>query len=215
VKKSRLKDRFASKRARFPDDEPKLTWLPMLLDAYALIDRGIEVAVDREQKKRGVRLACGKGCSNCCRAHTDIPVYPHELLGIYWFATEKICGNKRDALRKQLTGHGDGPPCPFLVEGECAIHVIRPAACRQFNVFGRACDEGEDPYHSRRQDVLTPIQDFTDRAFAATIPFYGIEGGSDRTMAAREIIHTRASNLHSCDWEKLLRLMEGFDSRHA
>lgn len=215
MKKSRLKDRFASRRVRFPDDEPKLAWLPMLLDAYALIDRGVEVAVDRQQRKRGVRLACGKGCSNCCRAHTDIPVYPHELLGIYWYATEKICGDKRDALRKQLAGHADGPPCPFLVDGECSIHVIRPAACRQFNVFGRACDEGEDPYYSRRQDVLTPIEDFTDRAFAATISFYGVERRDDRTMAAKEIIYTRASNLHRCDWKKLLRLMEGFDSRNT
>ncbi|MBS1114086.1 MAG: hypothetical protein H6Q92_1849, partial [Nitrospirae bacterium] len=37
--------------------------------------------------------------------------------------------------------------------------------CRQFNVFGSPCAEGEDPYYTRREDVLLPIKQYTDRAF--------------------------------------------------
>ncbi|HEX9019876.1 MAG TPA: YkgJ family cysteine cluster protein, partial [Nitrospirota bacterium] len=70
-----------SRRLRFPEDEKRLAWLPMLLDAYAIADTGVWVAVRNEEKRRKARLACGKGCGHCCVHQRDIPLYPHELVG--------------------------------------------------------------------------------------------------------------------------------------
>lgn len=199
-------------RLRFPQDEGKFPWLSMLLDAYAIIDEGVAVAVKAEEDELNIKLACREGCDNCCRAQSDIPLYPLELIGVSWFATEKVTGPQRATLKEQLASHGEGDPCPFLLNRSCAIHLLRPVACRQFNVFYEPCDEGEDPYFTRRDDVLTPIQDYTDRAFSAMLPFYGVHRNADKTLAVRNIIETQALNLQSFDWKNLVKIMEDFDS---
>jgi Fe-S-cluster containining protein len=208
-----MKDPQKAVRLKYPEEELKFPWLSMLLDAYAIVDAGVSEAIAAEEQGRGVRLACRKGCDSCCRSQTDIPLYPHELVGIYWYVTEKTVGHGREVLKAQLSTHTEGPPCPFLIEGACSIHPIRPVACRQFNVFVRPCEEGEDPYFTRRQDVLTPIQDYTSQAFSAVLPFYGIKREGDTQPAIDRIIQTQVLNLLSFDWRKLVRLMENFDSR--
>ena len=70
-------------RLAFPDDESRQAWLPLLLEAYAIVDAGINEATRREEAQ-GRALACHKGCAACCRSHTTIPIYPLELIGINW-----------------------------------------------------------------------------------------------------------------------------------
>jgi hypothetical protein len=53
-------------------------------------------------------------------------------------------------------------------------------ACRQFNVFGMVCTEGEDAYYKRRHDVLTLIRDYADEAFDVLLPFYGIKNSGEQ-----------------------------------
>lgn len=36
-----------------------------------------------------------------------------------------------------------------------------------------ACAPGEDAFHTRRQNVLTPIRSYKDMALEITVPFYG------------------------------------------
>lgn len=207
-------DEFASVRLRFPDDEPRFPWLSMLLDAYAIIDTGVDIAVTEEEGRRNVNLACKKGCDICCRSQKDIPVYPLELVGIYWFCAEKIVPPEREILKNQLLSHGRGDPCPFLLNNLCCIYPLRVVSCRQFNVFGRLCGEGEDPYHIRGDDVLTPIQDYTDRAFLTMLPFYGVTDEAEKIRVIKSgLIHTQVDNLQSYDWQKLVRAMENFDSK--
>ena len=82
MKKSReKKSANLSRRIRFPEDEKRTAWLPLLLDAYAIADTGVAVAIRNEEKKRKSTLACGKGCGNCCAHQKDLPLYPHELVG--------------------------------------------------------------------------------------------------------------------------------------
>lgn len=201
-------------RVSFPEDEAKHSWLPMLLDAYHIFDEGVADAIQREEKK-GRNLACKKGCSACCRANVTIPVYPLELVGMTWYAAEKVQNSHRKKLKQQLKNYKETDACPFLVEDICSIHLLRPAACRQFNVFDRECDEGEDAYQTRRSDVMTPIQKYVDRAFNATLPFYGAKNRAQRRQALKSgAIHTKAVPMLRCNWSTLPDKMEEFEKEH-
>lgn len=204
-------DRETILRHSFPDDELSMPWLTLLLDAYAVIDKGISIAISREKRKQKKRVACADRCDVCCRANTDIPVYPLELAGITWYATEKVSGPLRSILATQLRAQA-GPPCPLLIESRCSVYPVRPAACRQYIVLGRPCAEGEDPYHTRREDVLTPIQDFFIQAVTIMLPFYGITNEADRLRAIKKsFIHTKVQNIHSCNWKTLAEKMDSYD----
>ncbi len=207
VKKPRQKPSGGlSRRLHFPDDEKRIPWLPALLDAFAVADTGVAIALRDAVKKEQKKLACSKGCDVCCR-QKDIPLYPHELVGIYWFVSEKMTGREREMVRQQLAQHAPGSPCPFLVDGSCAVHPVRPVACRQYNVFTTPCAPGEDPYYTRRSDVLVPIMDYTDRAFSAVVKFYELEGERDVAKAVK-FIRAQIMNLQEYDWKKLVKVME-------
>ncbi len=199
-------------RISFPDNEHKQPWLPLLLTAHAVIDEGVGIAIAREEKKLGVRLACRKGCTECCRGLKDIPLYPIEFVGICWYVIEKIEQPLRRLVKQKLLSHRKGGPCPFLVENACAIYHVRPMACRQFNVFNTECADGEDPFYTRRQDVLTPIAEYADAALNITLPFYGITGKAARRQAIESrLINARIRVLQECPWSDLAPRMDDFD----
>ncbi|UCC56686.1 MAG: YkgJ family cysteine cluster protein [Gammaproteobacteria bacterium] len=204
-----------TERLSFPADEPVHPWLSRLLEAYHITDAGVCEGIRREELQ-GRKLACSKGCAACCRSHTTIPVYPLELIGISWYVTEKIRGSVREQLHKQLLNYRDQDGCPFLVDEICSIHELRPMACRQFNVFDTVCSEGEDAWYTRRKDVLTPLKEYTDRAFDVMLPFYGIEKKSERRKVIRDgTIHGIARVLKDCNWSSLAEKMTHHDSRLA
>jgi Fe-S-cluster containining protein len=200
-----------AKRLRFPADEAAQPWLPMLLDAYCIVDRGIAEAL-RAEAGKGRRLACGKGCSSCCKTHSTIPVYPLELVGLSWYVIEKINGPLRQSVRGTLEEYKENDACPFLIAGSCSVHPMRPVACRQFMVFEKPCAEGEDPYYTRREDVLTPIRKFTDNAFFTMLPFYGVEDESERRkIIDKGAVHQVVKLLQRCNWKSLAEKMMEFD----
>ncbi|RMG30267.1 MAG: YkgJ family cysteine cluster protein [Gammaproteobacteria bacterium] len=202
-----------AQRLRFPEDERRLPWLGTLLEALHVTDQGVAEAVRRETAQ-GRRLACRKGCAHCCRTHVDIPVYPLELMGIAWYVAEKLQGPDRETLRTQLRRAEHLDACPFLVEDRCAIHPLRPQACRLFNVFDRPCGPGEDAWYTRRRDVLTPLDSYRRRATELMLPFYGVRGRHAVREALRTgAIHRLARSLRSCRWEALVARMEREDAR--
>jgi Fe-S-cluster containining protein len=195
-----------SRRLRFPDEERRLPWLSPLLDAYSITDTGVAIAIRDAEKKEKKKLACGKGCGSCCVHQKDLPLYPHEIVGIYWYVSEKIAGPVRDVLKNRLATWLATSGCPFLIDNSCSIHPVRPIGCRQFNVFTAPCAPGEDPYFTRRDDVLQPIADYLDRAFAAVLPLYNRKQEGDLAAAIRTI-RSQIVNLLSYDWSKLAVLM--------
>lgn len=202
-------------RLAFPDAERALPWLALLLDAYHRIDQGVHEAVQREERQ-GRRLACAKGCAACCRSHLTIPIYPLELMGLYWYATERLEEPLRSSLADQLRGYVQGSPCPFLVGGACSVHPMRPIACRQFNVFDQVCAEGEDAWYSRPQDVMKPIRRFSDQAFDRMLPFYGVKAKHERREAVKTgRIHALAKVLQALDWTKLAQRMDESQARRG
>jgi Fe-S-cluster containining protein len=196
-----------SRRLHFPAAEQLLPWLSPLLDAYSIADTGVAIAVRDAEKKEKKKLACGKGCGSCCVHQKDLPLYPHEIVGIYWYVSEKITGTLREVLKTRLATASATSGCPFLIDNACSIHPIRPVGCRQFNVFTTPCAPGEDPYYTRRDDVLQPIPDYLDRAFATVIPLYSGVRKAD-IPGAIKIIRSQIVNLLSYDWSKLAALME-------
>ncbi|HBH62655.1 MAG TPA: YkgJ family cysteine cluster protein [Nitrospiraceae bacterium] len=195
------------KRLSFPEDEKKHSWLRLLLEGYYIVDKGVAKALDAEQKK-GRIPACAKGCAHCCSTHQDIPIYPLEIAGVSWYAAEKLSGPEREALKTQLARYRTNDTCPFLVDAACAIHPMRPMACRQFNVFGSPCKEGEDPYYSRRQDVMEPVKKHVDQAFFIMLPFYGVEKESERIKIVETgSFHQMVKELHVCNWKELAERM--------
>lgn len=176
---------------------------------HALVDAGVEIAVRAQERRRGERRACRKGCAVCCRTQSDIPVLQIELAAISWYCVEKLEGRAREVVRGSLEGHARGGPlCPFLADDACAVHPVRPMACRLFTVFGRPCAEGEDPFHERRGQMLTPPPGLLERAYCVMLPFHGVtEPADQQTWLERGLITSLAVNLPDCDWRSLARLM--------
>ena len=197
----------AQARLAFAEDEARLPWLGLLLEMHHITDQGVAQGI-RQGERQGRTLACARGCAACCRSHSDIPVYPLELAGIAWYATEKLQGELRERLRQQLAQHRASPSCPFLVDEACAIHPLRPMACRHFNVFDRACAEGEDAFHTRRGDVLTPLAFHKDKALAAMLRHHQVPTGAERkARVADGSVHALAQSLRALRWENLAQRM--------
>jgi hypothetical protein len=62
--------------------------------------------------------------------------------------------------------------------------------------------------------VLVPIQDYTDRAFAAVLPFYNMKRADDLAVAIK-LIRSQIMNLQTYDWEKLVAIMAQVDARRT
>ncbi len=160
-------------RLFFPEDEKLHKWLSLLLNAYAIMDEGVLKDIQKAQRA-GKKIACHRGCSNCCNTHRDIPLYPIEIVGIYWYVMEKVKEPLRSQIKVALIKHSKGESCPFMINNVCSIYPMRPLACRQFNVFGKPCKEGEDPFYTRPEDVLKPSENYLGKALYETTPFYGL-----------------------------------------
>lgn len=185
------------------NDKKRQGWQSLLFETYAIVDEAVAVAIKEQGQKKG-KLACSRGCFNCCKTHKDIPVYPHELTGIYWYVLEELPEDMRATLKLQLLEFKSGSSCPFLIDGICSIHAVRPAACRLFNVFGRPCSSGEDPYYTRKEDVLVPAREYIQKAFLKSLPLYGLKDNGDARMA-EEFIRSQVMVLQRIDWKALGR----------
>jgi uncharacterized protein len=201
-------------RLRYPEDEHRLEWLARLLDAYAVIDAGVVEALD---KAAGVGLspACGKGCAACCAQ--PIPVTPLEILGICWFVGEKLAVRTRQVVKRQLMAINKNArtACPFLIGSVCAVHPLRPAVCRNYIVFGRACAPGEDVCATRPLDVMRPSSKAMREAFRVMLPYYGIKGAEALERALDEkLLYKKAVTLQGFDWSEALRDIAARDRKN-
>ena len=196
-----------------PESEDLPAELKPLVEAYAVIDRGVAGDVLKHSLKHRAELACKRGCAECC-GQTDIPLYPLEARGIAWYVRERmeavlrevIMGRVRElrklgrAEERRLSGQG----CVFLVDGACTVHLMRPVACRLYNVFGAECAQGEDPYYTRRVEVLEPSAEARERAFFLMLPYYGITDDTERYYAIQDgWLDRQAVNLREYEWREL------------
>lgn len=190
-------------------DARRLPWLGLLRQIQVLTDQGVAAGVAQGEQS-GRRLACARGCASCCRTHTDIPVYPLELMGIAWYLNEKLGEPLRARVLAQMREHRGRADCPFLVENACAIHAVRPMACRHFNVFDRPCAEGEDAFHTRRGDVMPPQRPAMNAALEAMLAHHGVDTApARRQQVASGAVHRLAQSLRKMNWDNLAARLGG------
>lgn len=198
-------------RFNFPKAEKKYEWLPMLLDAYHIIDSAIKIELEQEENKRNQKCACKKGCAICCQKPT-VPITDIELTGISWYASEQLKGSIREDVKSQLIIHSKTSSCPFLVKEECSIYPVRPLACRAFHIFGETCIENEDPWLTREEDMWTHSKDAALRASKKILPYWGIEDSKKQEIAFNSgFIMYNSKNMHEFDWSILYRNMLVFE----
>ena len=195
------------RRVRFPQDEDRHPWLRSLLEAYALVDGGVALAVTA----RGETPACGPGCFNCCIQ--PVPATPFEVVGMEWYLKHKLALREQRIMAETLSLDRDGMRCPMLLEGRCVVHPLRPVVCRDFVVFGRACGLGEDPCVTRPGDVLRPVPEAVAEAYGLMLPYYGVTGHAQRREAVRSRYYLDKTLLvQNVDWRpvagKLAEAME-------
>lgn len=204
----------ARKRAYYPEAEKQYPWLSMLLDGYHIADVGIKEQIEREEVKRKEKIACRKGCSACCR-RPGVPMNQLEAQGISWYASEQLTGELRGKVKQQLLLHKATTACPFLVDNICAVYPVRPLACRHFLVSGNACSEGEDPFFTRREDILPPIPSVGRKVASAILPFWSINSKRGKDMAFENgFIPKNSKLMFEADWTVIYRAMNLFDARH-
>lgn len=192
-------------RLRFAADERRLPWLSLLLEIQQITNQGVAGAI----KTDGRPLACARGCANCCRSHVDIPVYPLEMMGIAWYVMERLEEPTRSRIRAHLARHRELGACPFLLDEACAIHPVRPMACRHFNVFNQVCAPDEDAFHSRPADVLRPDIKRKQEALREMLRYHQIlDGRERRRLVESGAVHRMAQSLREIRWENLAARLE-------
>ncbi|MDR2892185.1 MAG: YkgJ family cysteine cluster protein [Deltaproteobacteria bacterium] len=154
-------------RLRLPRDERKHSWLPLLLDCYALIDFSVAQAIEQAEKSEK-KLACHKGCAACCSQ--VIPLSTLECLGIKFYVQNILDPQHQAALHEKL--NGPLATCLFNFAGCCAVYPLRPIACRRYLVCSRPCAKGEVPAVTRPADSLEPSREYLQQAIELTLPFY-------------------------------------------
>jgi Fe-S-cluster containining protein len=97
------------------------------------------------QEEYRPRLACGEGCSFCCRKPGVLATIP-EFLRIldrvhttFDAASRHALAERARAYVARLAGRhfddliDDSIPCPLLVDDRCSVYDVRPLVCRGYN----------------------------------------------------------------------------------
>jgi len=128
------------------------------------------------QEEYQPRLACGEGCSFCCRKPGVLATIP-EFLRILERLKTTCDGASRHALAarardyvSRLAGRhfddliDDSIPCPLLVDDRCSVYDVRPLVCRGYNstdveMCRRALDD-----RTALVPIFAVLKDVTDGA---------------------------------------------------
>lgn len=198
-------------RFKYKEDEKKYPWLPILLNAYHVIDSEYDEYIEEDQKRRGSIIACKKGCCNCCK-NQSVPITPLELQGISWFVIEKMNGSLRTKIKKQLATFQHSHPCPFLSDAICSIYPVRPIACRSFFVYNKPCMPDEDLLTTRPSDILVASKEIAKHSALTMLPFYGISDENQQIRAFENgFIADISRFMHTVDWHFFSEGIEQYD----
>lgn len=197
-------DRFKSKmkktRVKY-QTESKIAWLKDLLDAYHIIDAGIEVELESQTKRTGRKIACHKGCFACC-FNPSVKINDIELRGLSWFLSEEMDDDTFSTVYNQLENHLESSACPFLASGNCSVYPVRPIACRIAYVFDNQCTIDEDVYKTRPDDMIyTHGEEVAWMVSQKIMPHLGIHDvNQQRKLFEYGYMFSNTREMHTLDW---------------
>ncbi|MCG2757111.1 MAG: YkgJ family cysteine cluster protein [Desulfobacteraceae bacterium] len=199
-------------RLRFEEHERKYKWLTILLRAYFKNDLGTYDEMFKSFKKNKRKIACSQGCYICC-LNPVVPITQLELMGISWYVSEIVTDSAiRDNLKVQMENQKDSLSCPFLINQECSIYPLRPIACREYYIIGKACIAGENLIESRPEDIWKPSRKVARKTAIELLRFYGFETEKERLDAYEDgHIHRNTKDMHNINWTEMVRTMNLFD----
>ena len=93
--------------------------------------RKIYHLMDELGQIRAPYVACGKGCSSCCKMNVKISQIEANIIAERTGMQSKQLPSSRSYKSDQFMG----VPCVFLKEGSCSIYEIRPFVCRNHVSF--------------------------------------------------------------------------------
>jgi Predicted Fe-S-cluster oxidoreductase len=198
-KQKRLEEALKTPRDKYIT-EGKYPWLPALLDAYNIIDKGDEIELESITESNGRKIACSKGCSACCLNPT-VPINQVELQGLSWYVSEVMDQEIYDRISPQLLNHDQTTTCCFLLDGVCTVYPVRPIACRTFHVFDKPCEEYEDVSKTRPEDIAHSHKQYLAWLVAQKLmPHLGAKGNKEKLFDEGFMVkNTR--DLHTFGWE--------------
>jgi len=123
----------------------------------------IYLAMDQIAKVREPFVACGKGCSDCCKMNISISRIEARAISS---AAGRPFADLTES-RRHPDAEFVGVPCPFLVDDACSIYEHRPIACRKHASF-HSSSEWCKP--DMLFETTVPMLDFggVDKAFLET-----------------------------------------------
>ena len=79
-------------------------------------------------------------------------------------------------------------------------------------MFERQCAPGEDAFHTRREDVLTPIKTLKDKTLRVMLRHPDSKSETERRRQVESgEVHRLAQSLRDLRWETLAARMAAFD----
>ncbi len=177
-----------------------------MLDSYAICNEEMANDIVQEEKRRGLSVACHKGCHACC-LKPDVPVSELEVRGISFYVSEVMNFEDQKKLVPRLRNHKEKLECPFLINQICSIYPVRPLACRGFVVYKTPCAIGQDPVKTRPENVHPPSTKMGRRVamrfFESDI--YNLKTIEDKTKAFEEGVIPKTSRpMHKFPWTRLI-----------
>lgn len=106
------------------------------------------------------KIACKAGCGWCCHQH--VAILPAEALGVAKAIDGTPLAEKFDREAPSILGTTNAArkkarrPCPFLIEGACAVYEVRPNRCRA--IHSRDLEFCKSRYESGRSPPGVPVK---------------------------------------------------------
>lgn len=195
-------------RKKYNVDEANYPELVVLFDTYDISDSLTQVYLEQVGP-----VMCKKGCSNCCKNPT-VPFTEPELIGISWYAAEKLTGSIRARVKQRLYDHEATVECPFLIDDDCSVYEVRPLICRQFYVKNIRCVQYEDIVSNRPQDIVAPIELIVKASLMRLLDFWPYAATLDKEHALESgVMQDITVNMHEYDWVELAKTMDAYDRK--
>jgi Fe-S-cluster containining protein len=88
----------------------------------------IQEIMSEVRENSAARVACKKGCSNCCHQQVKLSQLEADAIGD---RIGRQAVNLRPGHRiRHINAYGPETPCSFLLDGSCSIYENRPVVCR-------------------------------------------------------------------------------------